>query len=144
MTTYAEMKFNAENHLNPVSVVWEQVVIDEKGIIDEMGDEDFTTYEEAQEWVEKYILETTIEYQWKIVDTITHKTIENNEDWPDDFYEDDEELIEEYKQELKDKRKEEKVEKVIRKLAISKIKRNKIYNLGLGLKLAIKAYNKDF
>jgi hypothetical protein len=34
--------------------------------------------------------------------------------------------------------------KVEEKIAVDKIKRNAIYNTGLGLKLAIKAYNKDF
>ena len=34
--------------------------------------------------------------------------------------------------------------KVVEKIAIDKIKRNAIYNNGLGLKLAIKAYSKDF
>jgi len=34
--------------------------------------------------------------------------------------------------------------KVEKKIAISKIKRNAIYNNGLGLKLAIKAYSNDF
>ena len=33
---------------------------------------------------------------------------------------------------------------ISKKLAINKIKRNRIYNLGLGLKLSIKAFNKDF
>ena len=33
---------------------------------------------------------------------------------------------------------------VSRRIAINKIKRNKIYNLGLGLKLAVKAYSKEF
>jgi hypothetical protein len=33
---------------------------------------------------------------------------------------------------------------IIKAIAISKIKRNAIYNKGLGLKLAIKAYSKDF
>jgi hypothetical protein len=31
-----------------------------------------------------------------------------------------------------------------RRIAINKIKRNAIYNNGLGLKLAVKAYSKDF
>jgi hypothetical protein len=34
--------------------------------------------------------------------------------------------------------------KVVEKIAIDKIKRNAIYNNGLGLKLAVKAYSKDF
>jgi len=38
----------------------------------------------------------------------------------------------------------DKIERVIRKIAISKIKRNALYNTGLGLKLAVKAYSKDF
>jgi hypothetical protein len=38
----------------------------------------------------------------------------------------------------------ERIEKVIRKIAISKIKRNALYNNGLGLKLAVRAYSKDF
>jgi hypothetical protein len=38
----------------------------------------------------------------------------------------------------------ERLEKVIRKIAISKIKRNAIYNNGLGLKLAVREYSKDF
>lgn len=33
---------------------------------------------------------------------------------------------------------------VSRRIAINKIKRNRLYNLGLGLKLSIKAFNKDF
>jgi hypothetical protein len=33
---------------------------------------------------------------------------------------------------------------ISKKLAINKIKRNRLYNLGLGLKLSIKAFNKDF
>jgi hypothetical protein len=37
-----------------------------------------------------------------------------------------------------------KIERVIRKIAISKIKRNALYNNGLGLKLAVRAYSKDF
>lgn len=34
--------------------------------------------------------------------------------------------------------------KVEKKIAINKIKRNRIYNMGLGLKLAVKEYSKDF
>jgi hypothetical protein len=148
MPTYAEMKFNAENHLNPVNLIWDKYGCngeDDEDYkddgIDECGDEWFNTYEEALDYVEKHMEDSNIQYLWKIVDAETHKTIENNEDWSDEFYQDDEELIEEYRQELKHKRKEEKV---IRKIAISKIKRNAIYNNGLGLKLAIKAYSKDF
>ena len=33
---------------------------------------------------------------------------------------------------------------ISKKIAIDKIKRNKIYNMGLGLKLAVKAFSKDF
>jgi hypothetical protein len=39
---------------------------------------------------------------------------------------------------------EENTIKVSKNIAISKIKRNKIYNTGLGLKLAVKAFSKDF
>ena len=39
---------------------------------------------------------------------------------------------------------EQNLIKVSRNNAISKIKRNRIYNTGLGLRLAIKAFNKDF
>jgi hypothetical protein len=38
----------------------------------------------------------------------------------------------------------DKIERVIRKIAISKIKRNALYNNGLGLKLAVREYSKDF
>lgn len=34
--------------------------------------------------------------------------------------------------------------KVEEKIAVDKIKRNRIYNMGLGLKLAVKAYSKEF
>lgn len=34
--------------------------------------------------------------------------------------------------------------KVEEKIAVDKIKRNKIYNMGLGLKLAVKEYSKEF
>jgi hypothetical protein len=40
--------------------------------------------------------------------------------------------------------KEEELRVVSKGIAINKIKRNNIYNLGLGLKLSIKAFNKDF
>jgi hypothetical protein len=43
-----------------------------------------------------------------------------------------------------EKLEKERLEKVIRKIAISKIKRNALYNNGLGLKLAVRAYSKDF
>jgi hypothetical protein len=36
------------------------------------------------------------------------------------------------------------VKPISKAIAINKIKRNKIYNLGLGLKLAVKAYSKEF
>jgi hypothetical protein len=36
------------------------------------------------------------------------------------------------------------IEPVARVIAINKIKRNRLYNLGLGLKLAIKEYSKEF
>ena len=37
-----------------------------------------------------------------------------------------------------------KIKQVSKKIAIDKIKRNAIYNKGLGLKLAVKEYSKDF
>jgi hypothetical protein len=148
MPTYTEMMYNAKHRLNAVSVIWDKYEYDDEGEIDYIGDEDFSTYKEAKKWVNRYIkINDDIQYLWKIVDNTTHKTIKNNiddfdgeDDFDFDWYDDDEELIEEYKQELKEARNTE----VSRNIAISKIKRNRIYNDGLGLKLAIKAYNKDF
>ena len=62
------------------------------------------------------------------------------------------EILNDYNDELLNKvvelYKEEELEqnliKVSRNNAISKIKRNRIYNTGLGLKLAVKAFSKDF
>ena len=38
----------------------------------------------------------------------------------------------------------EVIDAPLKKIAIDKIKRNRIYNTGLGLKLAVKAFSKDF
>jgi hypothetical protein len=51
-----------------------------------------------------------------------------------EFYDEDEELVAEYEELLEEKR----IEEVIRNIAISKICRNTLYNLGLGLKLSMK------
>jgi hypothetical protein len=152
MPTYTEMMYNAKHRLNDVSVIWNRLMIfdyyEDEGEIGDWGDEDFSTYKEAKKWVNRYIKKNDhIDYLWKIVDNTTHKTLKNNiddYDGEDDFdfewYDDDKELIEEYEQELKEARNAE----VSRNIAINKIKRNRIYNDGLGLKLAVKAYSKDF
>jgi hypothetical protein len=147
MTTYTQMMFNADTRNNPVNVIWEQIYYDDNDYkikIDQYGDERFETYDEASAWVQEYIeeCEYNIKYMWKIVDDVTNKNIESNlwdveeehEDITGEFYEEDEELVAEYEELLEEKR----IEEVIRNIAISKICRNTIYNLGLGLKLSMK------
>ena len=148
MPTYTEMMYNAKHRLNDVSVVWDKYCHDDEGEIDDIGDEYFSTYKEAQKWVNRYInMNDHLQYLWKIVDNTTGKTIKNNiddfdgeDDFDFDWYDDDEDLIEEYEQELKEARTKE----VIRNIAVNKIKRNRIYNTGLGLKLAIKKFKEEF
>lgn len=150
MPTYTEMMYNAKHRINPVDVIWEKndLYDGEEGEIGDWGDEDFSTYKEAQKWVNRYInMNDHIQYLWKIVDNTTGKTIKNNiddfdgeDDFDFDWYDDDEDLIEEYEQELKEARTKE----VIRNIAVNKIKRNRIYNTGLGLKLAIKKFKEEF
>lgn len=148
MPTYTEMMYNAKHRLNDVSVVWDKYCHDDEGEIDIIGDEYFSTYKEAKKWVNRYIkINGDAEYLWKIVDNTTHRTIKNNKDEFDgenegliEWYDDDEELIEEYEQELKEARNKE----VIRNIAVNKIKRNRIYNMGLGLKLAVKKFKEEF
>jgi hypothetical protein len=139
--------FNADTCGNPVNVIWEQIYNDDNDYkikIDQYGDERFKTYDEARAWVQEYIeeWEYSFKYMWKIVDDVTNKNIEENqraieeeyEDITGEFYEEDEELIAEYEELLEEKR----IEEVIRNIAISKICRSAIYNLGLGLKLSMK------
>lgn len=145
------MMFNADNRNNPVNVIWDCECDEHE--IDQCGDEGFKTYDEARAWVQKYIIDDECQHNtyWKIVDDVTNKNIESNyddvkkcedamkADGDDDanitnWFDEDEELVAEYEELLEEKR----IEEVIRNIAISKICRNTIYNLGLGLKLSMK------
>ena len=188
MITYTQLMFNAINRKNPVNVIWdgspsliiylaragcslynenkEQIIYTGSldNIVDDSGDEEFATYEEARAWVQKYLIDDK-RYEvenWKIVDTITNKIITSNyddaiidyqnylnsaeydENEPfslTDWFDYDEEeckLIAEYDKFLEEKR----IEEILMNIAISKIRRNAIYNLGLGLKLSMKSYFK--
>ena len=71
---------------------------------------------------------------------MTHKLIYTDES---DFGKFLTRTVRQHSQKLEKERKE-RIEKVIRKIAISKICRNALYNNGLGLKLAVREYSKDF
>ena len=148
MTTYSQMIINAKKHRNPVTLHWDfddhrsTPCLD--GTLDCCGEEGMT-YEQARGYV-KIFEEEEWGLKWKIVDDVTGRTITNNineyndeEDW----YEDDEELIAEYVEELQEAYEQHKQEE-FKKLAIKKIMRNSIYNNGLGLKLAVKSFKKEF
>ena len=57
---------------------------------------------------------------------------------------DEEDILEQLVELYEEEELEQNTIKVSRNIAISKIKRNAIYNTGLGLRLAVKAFSKDF
>jgi hypothetical protein len=102
----------------------------------------------------KYVFEKKREYNdienfgdimgtYKIYDAYMYfkaKEIMDSYDHLDDNEEFWDELVYIYEKEVLAKN----IIKVSRNIAVNKIKRNRLYNLGLGLKLAVKAYSKEF
>ena len=157
MTTYSQMIINDRERRNPVNIYW--IYAFGNFTNDETNPNKIRTlmsYEDAESMTQEWFGIRNMNIHWKIVDSVTGKNLKDNkgdrhydilgnpyEDYDEDdnrdaFYNQDKKLRKAYKKALRNAKQE-----ALKKLAIKKILRNSIYNNGLGLKLAVKAYEKE-